>query len=156
MAEYSYNEIMKMQNDAIRRVNEMQKRAKAVVGEELKEEKAPLQEVTMQQNKNNSVKRVKMPNDYLEELKGFASTSSYFENDNSDNEEKKQPTQKETNEKNNIQHSIKNQSQNDFFKNILGELNLDSDKALILSLILLLTEENADEMLVLALLYMLT
>ncbi len=156
MAEYSYNEIMKMQNDAIRRVNEMQKRAKAVVGEELREEKAPLQEVTMQQNKNNNVKRVKMPNDYLEELKGFASTSSYFENDNSDNEEKKQPTQKETNEKNNIQHSIKNQSQNDFFKNILGELNLDSDKALILSLILLLTEENADEMLVLALLYMLT
>ena len=156
MAVYSYNEIMKMQNDAIRRVNEMQKRAKAVVSEETREEKASLQEVTMQQNKNNSVKRVKMPNDYLEELKGFASTSSYFENDNGYNEEKKQPTQKESNAKNNIQHSIKNQSQNDFFKNILGELNLDNDKALILSLILLLTEEKADEMLVLALLYMLT
>jgi hypothetical protein len=33
MAEYSYNEIMKMQNDAIKRVNEMQKRAKTVVDE---------------------------------------------------------------------------------------------------------------------------
>ena len=30
MAEYSYNEIMKMQNDALRRVNEMQQKARNV------------------------------------------------------------------------------------------------------------------------------
>lgn len=156
MAEYSYNEIMKMQNDAIRRVNEMQKRAKAVINEEFEEEKEAFQEVAVQQSKNDNIKRVKMPNDYLDELKGFASTSSYFENDNNANEKKKQSTEKEINEIKNVQHSNKNQIQNDFFKNILGDFALDSDKALILSLILLLTEEKADEMLILALLYILT
>ena len=44
MADYSYNEIMKMQNDAIRRVNEMQKRAKFVVEEANEEEKIPQKE----------------------------------------------------------------------------------------------------------------
>ena len=149
MAEYSYNEIMKMQNDAIRRVNEMQKRAKAVVSEETREEKAPLQEVTMQQSKNDNVKRVKMPNDYLNELKNFASTSSHFE------ENESEPIRREYTEEKKEKHQQPKQ-QNDILKNVFNDLNLDSDKALILSLILLLTEEKADEMLVLALLYMLT
>lgn len=38
----------------------------------------------------------------------------------------------------------------------LGNINIDSDKALILSLVMLLSEENADELLIMALLYMLT
>ena len=144
MADYSYNDIMKMQNDAIKRVNEMQKRAKTVV-EEINEEKIQYQESVKPQN----VKRVKMPNDYLDELKNFASTSSHFENDEGEpnrhinieeKKEKEQPAKQ----------------QNDMLKNILNDLNMDSDKALILSLVLLLTEEKADVMLILALLYILS
>ena len=155
MADYSYNEIMKMQNDAIRRVNEMQKRAKFVVEEANEEEKIPQKEREVEVNNNNTLKRVKMPNDYLDELKGFASTSSYFEKEEevnkavTENKEQKEERKEYTGKTQNI-------NQNDFFKNILGDLNLDSDKALVLSLILLLTEEKADEMLILALLYILT
>ena len=67
MAEYSYNEIMKMQNDAIKRVNEMQKRAKTVV-DEINEDKERYQEPPKKQNSPHNVNRVKMPNDYLDEL----------------------------------------------------------------------------------------
>ena len=132
MAEYSYNEIMKMQNDAIKRVNEMQKRAKTVV-DEINEEKERYHETPSTQNIKQSVNRVKMPNDYLDELKNFASTSSHFEE--SETEQKPQRNLKEpekTKEPKN-QHS----SQKDNVKNILNDLNLDSDKALILSLILI-------------------
>jgi hypothetical protein len=88
-------------------------------------------------------------NDYLDELKKFASTSSHFENNESkenrreymDDKKGKHPQPK---------------GQNDTLKNILNDLNMDSDKALILSLVLLLTEEKADEMLILALLYILS
>ena len=38
----------------------------------------------------------------------------------------------------------------------IGNINIDSDKALLLSLIMLLSEEGADELLIMALLYMLT
>ena len=61
------------------------------------------------------------------------------------------PITKKTNNTTNQQNS-----QKDNVKNILNDLNMDSDKALILSLILLLTEEKADEMLILALLYILS
>ena len=147
MAEYSYNDIMKMQNDAIKRVNEMQKRAKTVV-EEINEEKTQAREIQTPQNSQN-IKRVKMPDDYLDELKSFASTSSYFEENKSEPKKCEYVKEKEEN------HPPPRQ-QNDMLKNILGDLNMDSDKALILSLILLLTEEKADEMLILALLYILS
>ena len=147
MAEYSYNDIMKMQNDAIKRVNEMQKRAKTVV-EEINEEKTQAREIQTPQNSQN-IKRVKMPDDYLDELKSFASTSSYFE-------ENKNKTKKCEYVKEKEENRPPPKAQNDMLKNILGDLNMDSDKALILSLILLLTEEKADEMLILALLYILS
>ena len=151
MAEYSYNEIMKMQNDAIKRVNEMQKRAKSVVNE-INEEKEPYKEPQKKQSSPQNLNRVKMPNDYLDELKSFASTSSHFEED-----EAEQSTRKVYKEADNTKDVPKQHfTQNDNVKNILNDLNSDSDKALILSLILLLTEEKADEMLILALLYILS
>ncbi len=149
MAEYSYNDIMKMQNDAIRRVNEMQKRAKTVVSE-INEETTKNFDETEQQHIPKNVKRVKMPDDYLNELKNYASTSSsYFD----DNENQIKP-QTETIEKEVIKNAPKHQG--DMFKNILKDLYMDSDKTLILSLILLLTEEKGDEFLILALLYILS
>lgn len=151
MAEYSYNEIMKMQNDAIKRVNEMQKKAKSVV-DEINEDKTRYQEPSQKQNTRQSANRVKMPNDYLDELKNFASTSSYFE----ESEPRQQPHEHSENSERTKNTTNQQNSQKDNVKNILGDLNLDSDKALILSLILLLTEEKADEMLILALLYILS
>ncbi|MBR2875872.1 MAG: hypothetical protein IKC01_01925 [Clostridia bacterium] len=153
MADYSYNEIMKMQNDAIKRVNEMQKRAKSVVNE-LTEEEKPLQK-TASPKKEDAVKRIKMPNDYLDELKSFAATSSYFEQNNKkdDVQPHHHPEQNTNHTKNTAENTV---NSNDLFKNLLGGMELDSDKTLILSLILLLTEEKADEMLILSLLYMLT
>lgn len=148
MAEYSYNDIMKMQNDAIKRVNEMQKRAKTVV-KEINEEKATYNETSVNKNTSQNLNRVKMPNDYLDELKKFASTSSHFENNESKENRREYIDDKKENRP-------KPKGQNDMLKNILNDLNMDSDKALILSLVLLLTEEKADEMLILALLYILS
>ena len=131
MAEYSYNEIMKMQNAAIKRVNEMQKRAKTVV-DEINEEKERYQEAPKKQNSPQNVNRVKMPNDYLDELKSFASTSSHFEE--SETEQNTHRDYKETQSKKETPKQY--YTQKDTVKNILNDLNLDSDKALILSLIL--------------------
>lgn len=113
-----------MQNDAIRRAEDMQIRARRSAGldenEAEKKKGIPAQEP----------KRIQMPKGYL---------------DRSSEKEKAQEQPKET--------------QNDFFekiKNGAGEINIDSDKALLLSLIMLLSEENADELLIMALIYMLS
>ena len=148
MADYSYNEIMKMQNDAIRRVNEMQQKAKSVVREV--NEKSVTEKKPQTDHNADTLKRVKMPNDYLKELKNFAS-SSYFEGEEAKSEINEEKTESFENTNN-----LKLKKEDNIIKNIFGDFDLDSDKALILSLILLLTEEKADEMLILSLLYILS
>ncbi len=137
MADYTYNEMMKMQNDAIKRVEEMQKRARKTVGleERDKKEQDPPSEIT-----RDEPRRVSMPKDYLENLKHYAANSSH--------KDKETETPKEI-KKN---KSPKKESRNE---NPFGDLNMDEDKALLLALILLLSEEGADELLVMALIYML-
>ncbi len=147
MADYSYRDLMKMQNDAIRRAEEMQKRARQSAG--LEREKQENKEINA---KKEEPRRVPMPNDYLENLKKYGSNSSKTENEPRDEENKK---------KHNNEHQSSNQPklQNSFedkIKSVFGDLNIDSDKALLLSLILLLSEEKADELLIMALIYMLT
>ena len=63
------------------------------------------------------------------------------------NKNKKQ----QNNNRPNFQNSFE-----DKIKSVFGDVNIDSDKALLLSLILLLSEEKADELLIMALIYMLT
>lgn len=141
MADYSYQELMKMQNDAIRRAEDMQKRARQSAGIEGK------QGAVKEDNefiKKEEPRRVPMPNDYLENLKKYGVTSS-------DTESKQK--QKEANNINQKPNNLYNFE--DKMKSVFGDLNIDSDKALILSLILLLSEEKADEMLIMALLYIL-
>ncbi len=138
MADYTYNEMMKMQNDAIKRVEEMQKRARKTVGleERDKKEQEPPPEIT-----RDEPRRVSMPKDYLENLKHYAANSSHKDKETEPPKEikKNKPSKKEP--KNEIP---------------FGDLNMDEDKALLLALILLLSEEGADELLVMALIYMLT
>ena len=84
--------------------------------------------------------RVPMPNDYLEKLKDYATNSSH--------------TQKENEVSNQPPKSFV--PQNTGNSGFLGDFNMDEDKALLLSLIMLLSEEKGDELLIMALIYMLT
>ena len=144
MADYSYQDLMKMQNDAIRRAEEMQRRARQSAG--LEREKQEKQQNTTA--KKEEPRRVPMPKDYLENLKNYGSNSSMNEKESEEKEHNKNP-------QSNTQPKFQN-SFEDKIKSVFGDLNIDSDKALLLSLILLLSEEKADELLIMALIYMLT
>lgn len=152
MADYSYQDLMKMQNDAIRRAEDMQRRARQSAG--LEREKGENQQNTTA--KKEEPRRIPMPNDYLENLKHYGSNSSKNDSEPREKEETQKENKREyKNEQNNNQPKFQN-SFEDKMKSIFGDLNIDSDKALLLSLILLLSEEKADELLIMALIYMLT
>lgn len=135
MADYTYSEIMKMQNDAIKRVEDMQKKARKTAGLEKEKEEKTQSNVPVQKPE-----RVPMPNDYLEKLKDYATNSSH--------------TQKENEVSNQPPKSFVPQNAGN--SGFLGDFNMDEDKALLLSLIMLLSEEKGDELLIMALIYMLT
>ena len=149
MADYSYQDLMKMQNDAIRRAEDMQRRARQSAG--LERGKGENQQ--NQTAKIEEPRRVPMPNDYLENLKNYGSNSS--KNESEPIEEGENKSQQKQERKSNNQPKFQN-SFEDKMKSVFGDLNIDSDKALLLSLILLLSEEKADELLIMALIYMLT
>ena len=152
MADYSYQDLMKMQNDAIRRAEDMQRRARQSAG--LEREKGENQQNTTA--KKEEPRRIPMPNDYLENLKHYGSNSSKNDSEPREKEETQKENKREyKNEQNNNQPKFQN-SFEDKMKSVFGDLNIDSDKALLLSLILLLSEEKADELLIMALIYMLT
>ena len=138
-----------MQNDAIRRAEDMQRRARQSAG--LERGKQDNQQNTTA--KKEEPRRVPMPNDYLENLKNYGSNSSKNESEPREKEENK--SQQKQERKSNNQPKFQN-SFEDKIKSVFGDLNIDSDKALLLSLILLLSEEKADELLIMALIYMLT
>lgn len=135
MSDYTYSEIMKMQNDAIKRVEDMQKKARKTAGLEKEKEEKAQSNVPVQKPE-----RVPMPNDYLEKLKDYATNSSH--------------TQKENEAGNQPPKSFVPQNAGN--SGFLGDFNMDEDKALLLSLIMLLSEEKGDELLIMALIYMLT
>ena len=149
MADYSYQDLMKMQNDAIRRAEDMQRRARQSAGLE----RGKQENQQNQTAKKEEPRRVPMPNDYLDNVKKYGSNSSKKENEPREKEENKREQKQE--HKNNNQYKFQN-SFEDKMKSIFGDLNIDSDKALLLTLILLLSEEKADELLIMALIYMLT
>ncbi len=147
MADYTYSEIMRMQNDAIKRVEDMQKKARKTAGlEKEKEENGKL----LNNIPSQEPRRVPMPNDYLEKLKKYASNSSYT----GEGEHKEEKTDKEEKPKNH--HKGKENVFSEKTENTFGDLNIDEDKALLLALIMLLSEEKGDELLIMALIYMLT
>lgn len=153
MSDYSYQDLMKMQNDAIRRAEDMQRRARQSAGLERNDTDKQQNQTT---TKKEEPRRIPMPNDYLENLKNYGSNLSKNESEPREKEENKRDNRKEyRNEQNNKQPNFHNNFE-DKLKSVFGELNIDSDKALLLSLILLLSEEKADELLVMALIYMLT
>lgn len=140
MADYSYSEIMRMQNDAVRRVEEMQKRARQTAGLPAENDNSKAQNPQAEPQKVQEPRRIPMPDSYLESLKGFAAGSSRT------GEMKPE--------------SLKTQAPSEGAQTEDGDFSfnaeIDSDKALILSLVLLLSQEHADGLLILSLLYMLT
>lgn len=127
MGDYTYTELMKMQNDAIRRVEDMQRRARQSAGLEAEKKKEEPKVIV-----RDEPRRVPMPNDYLEKLKELAEESGKPHN-------------------NQVAEAPKPEKKDSF-----GDFEMDSDTALLLSLVMLLSEEKADETLIMALLYMLT
>ncbi len=163
MADYTYHELMRMQNDAIKRVEDMQRRARKTAGFSDEREPRNSEHSPNQQNNGYGVqkdapKRVQMPDDYLRDLKEYAKNASDKNNDensfgdmNSQEEIKKQNSLGGQNRK-----TPSAKKSTDGLKGVLGDIKIDEDKALLLSLVLLLSEEKADETLILALLYMLS
>ena len=144
MADYTYSEIMKMQNDAIKRVEDMQKKARKTAGLEQEKEEKNINNIPSQ-----APNRVPMPNDYLEKLKNYASNSSYTGEEYTQEEfDREEDLKKENSRK----QKVFSEKTENTFQNI----KIDEDKALLLSLIMLLSEEKGDELLIMALIYMLT
>lgn len=144
MADYTYSEIMKMQNDAIKRVEDMQKKARKTAGLEQEKEEKNINNIPSQ-----APNRVPMPNDYLEKLKNYASNSSYTGEEHTQEEfDREEDLKKENSRK----QKVFSEKTENTFQNI----KIDEDKALLLSLIMLLSEEKGDELLIMALIYMLT
>ncbi len=127
MANYTYQELMQMQNDAIKRVEEMQKRARSTAG--LEDNSVETKKSPEKGDRKEEPRHIPMPEGYLKKQ----------EQPKNNDAPKREPQQKSS-------FSLKLGN---------GDIEIDSDKALLLSLILLLAEEQADELLLTALVYML-
>ena len=111
MTEYSYSDLVQMQDQAIRRVREMQERARMTV-------------------RDNPIPDIETPPSSAKPPEKHTPTRT-------ESERKPKPPEKPHGEPPKPTHSI------------------DADRAILLPLIMLLNEEGADKMLLLALLYIL-
>ncbi len=133
MADYTYTELMKMQNDAIKRAEDMQRRARQSAGFDKSDSggKSP-------------------PPDAPRHIYQSGYLTSALQGET--------PLEKENHGYKNTNFPTVDKHTDNFLEKIKGgfsDINIDSDKALLLSLIMLLSEENADELLIMALIYML-
>lgn len=126
MADYTYQELMRMQNDAVKRVEDMQRRARKAAGIDEGNNKEPSQNTPA----NREPHHIPQPQGYL--------------------------PKPEKNEAPQSQREVGNMTFLDGIKKNFDKIDIDEDKALILSLLLLLSGENGDEALLTALIYMLT
>lgn len=164
MADYTYHELMRMQNDAIKRVEDMQRRARKTAGiSDVKENQNAQKHSQNQQNnlygmQKEQPKRVQMPDDYLRDLKEYAKSVAEKKDDESvvGNVDLQEESKKQNVFNGPDAKTPSAKKSTDGIKGFLGDIKIDEDKALLLSLVLLLSEEKADETLILALLYMLS
>lgn len=133
MSNYSYSEIQKMQKRAMERVREMQKKSDEAVGGNSREyyEPKPAPKAVEKSGSQSSVKPkiTNLP-------PNFPDFKEYF------NERSVPDYSQQKNE--NSQH---------FQGNIADIISQDSDRTLLMGLLLLLKSEGADEMLIMALMY---
>lgn len=127
MADYTYKELMRMQSDAVRRVEDMQRRAREAAGIGDRNDDA---------EKKSADVVVKREPQHIPQPEGYLP---------------RQETVPQPNQYDNRTNSFL-----DGIRNVFDKVDIDEDKALILSLVLLLSGERADEGLLTALIYMLT
>ena len=143
MNEYSYSEIQNMQQKAMARVRQMQKNTDAV----LEKAQQDLSREKPRENTRNATyeqpqitpKVTNMPPNFPENSV-YPSFKEFFKEEN---KELPKPIKKE-----NRPHRNK--------KNTLENLFAEPDKAMLMGLIMLLKSEGADEMLIMALLYIMS
>lgn len=133
MSNYSYSEIQKMQKRAMERVREMQKKSDEAVGNNSREYYEP-KPAPKSSEKSGSQSTVKPKITNLPP--NFPDFKEYFT-------ERSVPVYSQKEEEN-TQH---------FQGNIADIISQDPDRALLMGLLLLLKSEGADEMLMMALMY---
>lgn len=159
MKEYTYKDLLAMQEQAKQRVMEMQKRSKFAV-EDMNRD---FDYVCDEERNDAEIKKQKT---FSAHTVGLAQQPRNIQYPtgivNSEREKQKHIYEKNgsdvTNNGKNENHNKKHQKKNDIlsqFFNVFGKMSGDeSEKMLILSLCLLLANEQADENLIIALLYL--
>lgn len=145
-----------MQNDALKRVEQMKQNAESVVTR-ANSELSEMTETSINNEKEKSkekARHVPMPDDYIKDLKAYAKKAALPPPVPSSSPKKSNPSPQNTPQ--NTLSTLINSCENlpNALKNVLSDFNIDSDRALLLSLILLLAEERGDEFLIISLLYM--
>lgn len=138
MNNYSYSEIQSMQKKAMERVREMQKNSDAV----LETARQDLSEKTIEPKRESPRTEPKVIPKITNLPPNFPDFKEYF-NMQSEPEASPQPQKQE---------NLQTQSQH-FQGNIMDLISSEPDRALLLGLLLLLKSEGADEVLIMALMY---
>ncbi len=146
MSGYDYSDIIKMQNDAMRRVEEMKQNASQAVARANSEIQSVRDAHEESSRKPDKPRHVPMPDDYIRDLREYAKKATLSP---------RSPEKADSSLRQTLNTLTSGASQlPKAIKNVLPDLNIDNDRALLLSLILLLAEEKSDEFLIIALLYM--
>ncbi|MBR5203436.1 MAG: hypothetical protein IKW45_09240 [Clostridia bacterium] len=143
MSNYSYSEIQNMQQKAMARVRQMQKNTDAILeraNQDFESEKLKPKPQFEQKNTPITPKVTNMPANFPEKSV-YPSFKEFFEEDKS--KEMPKLPQKES-------------KPQQVRQNTLETLFAEPDKAMLMGLIMLLKSEGADEMLIMALLYILS
>lgn len=145
MKEYNYDEIQQMQEKALKRVHDMQLKTRQIVNGEQEDKEKSKEQKAYRDNFYDAVKTaskadyIKMPVELPEKISNYESFEKYFSKEEKETEKQKP-------------NSIIEPKSNNINPLIDGIFN-EPDKALLLSLLLLLQADNADEELLMSLLY---
>ncbi len=137
MADYSYSEIQNMQQKAMARVRQMQKATDAIVEKVQQDFKPQPIKDTVQPTIETKV--TNMPPNFPENSV-YPNFKDFFKEER---KESPKPPKKETKPQQSKQ-------------NVLEGLFAEPDKAMLMGLIMLLKSEGADEMLIMALMYIMS
>ncbi len=154
MKEYTYNDLLAMQEDAKQRVMEMQKKSKYAVED--------MNRVFLQNTENeNTYEQTEKRNAFSRHSVPVAQQPRNIQYPtgivSTENEKAKNCYEQNTDNKSRVQKNYEQNNPISKFFNIFGKLNREeSEKMLILALCVLLSNEQADENLIIALLYLIS
>lgn len=140
MSGYSYSEIQNMQQKAMERVREMKRTSDEIAKTAQKDLESEHKNIDYRGHKSSvSAKVTNMPPNFPENT-AYPNFNEFFKTEQERIQEKEKPLKRKDNSK----------------QNTIQNLFDEPDKALILGLIMLLKSEGADEVLIMALSYILS